>query len=277
MEESVWTSALLDLGLTASNVTILPLCPRVSVMFRVYVVYFSQSYRFVGQSTQNTHTHTHTYLLTPWSRVRLEKLTVNFAASQEIPRIYVTQKFFTVPKSDTHTHTHTKAHTHTHTHTHKHTKAHTHTHTHTQKTHTHTEVYKCIKRNTVNDEVYQVCNWKQCVYTAQLKAMRMWLINTLIHATEISSKTFLSKKSRYKTIKTWKCKSVSCFETGYTDFVPPCIVSWLTWRHSWVVSIPAPFPEVLWVEYPTVDRLSWRQFVVNIGKFFNPGFTIHAK
>jgi hypothetical protein len=27
------------------------------------------------------------YLLTPWSRVHLEKLTVNFDASQEIPRI----------------------------------------------------------------------------------------------------------------------------------------------------------------------------------------------
>jgi hypothetical protein len=37
-----------------------------------------------------------TYLLTPWSRV-LEKLTVNFAASQEIPRIYETRKFLTVP------------------------------------------------------------------------------------------------------------------------------------------------------------------------------------
>jgi hypothetical protein len=31
-----------------------------------------------------------TYLLTPWSRVLLEKLTVNFAASQEIPSIYGT-------------------------------------------------------------------------------------------------------------------------------------------------------------------------------------------
>jgi hypothetical protein len=30
------------------------------------------------------------YLLTPWSRVLLEKLTVNFTASQEIPRIYGT-------------------------------------------------------------------------------------------------------------------------------------------------------------------------------------------
>jgi hypothetical protein len=36
-------------------------------------------------------------LLTPWSRVLLEKLTVNFAASQEILRIYGTRKFLTVP------------------------------------------------------------------------------------------------------------------------------------------------------------------------------------
>jgi hypothetical protein len=38
-----------------------------------------------------------TYLLTQWSRVLLDKLTVNFAASQEIPRIYGTRKFLTVP------------------------------------------------------------------------------------------------------------------------------------------------------------------------------------
>jgi hypothetical protein len=38
-----------------------------------------------------------TYLLTPWSRVLLEKLTVNFAASQEIPLICGTRKFLTVP------------------------------------------------------------------------------------------------------------------------------------------------------------------------------------
>jgi hypothetical protein len=43
-----------------------------------------------------------TYLLTPWSRVLLEKLTVNFAASQEIPRIYGTRKFHTVPTSGRH-------------------------------------------------------------------------------------------------------------------------------------------------------------------------------
>jgi hypothetical protein len=42
------------------------------------------------------------YLLTPWSRVLLEKLTVNFAASQEIPRIYGTRKFLTVPTSARH-------------------------------------------------------------------------------------------------------------------------------------------------------------------------------
>jgi hypothetical protein len=38
-----------------------------------------------------------TYLLTPWSTVLLEKLTVNFATSQEIPCIYETRKFLTVP------------------------------------------------------------------------------------------------------------------------------------------------------------------------------------
>jgi hypothetical protein len=43
-----------------------------------------------------------TYLLTAWSRVLLEKLTVNFAASQEIPRIYGTRKFLTVPTSAGH-------------------------------------------------------------------------------------------------------------------------------------------------------------------------------
>jgi hypothetical protein len=38
-----------------------------------------------------------TYLFTPWSRILLEKRTVNFAASQEIPRIYGT---FKVKKSN---------------------------------------------------------------------------------------------------------------------------------------------------------------------------------
>ena len=41
------------------------------------------------------------YLLTPWSRVRLEKLTGS-AASQEIPRIFGTRKFITVLTSAHH-------------------------------------------------------------------------------------------------------------------------------------------------------------------------------
>jgi hypothetical protein len=40
-------------------------------------------------------------ILTPWSRVLLEKLT-DFAASQEIPRIYGTRKFITVLTSARH-------------------------------------------------------------------------------------------------------------------------------------------------------------------------------
>ena len=54
----------------------------------------------------NTHTLSHsgevyTYLLTPWSKILLEKLT-GFAANQEIPRIYGTQKFVTVLTSARH-------------------------------------------------------------------------------------------------------------------------------------------------------------------------------
>jgi hypothetical protein len=39
-----------------------------------------------------------TYLLTPWSRVLLEKLTGS-AASQEILRIFGTRRFLTVPQA----------------------------------------------------------------------------------------------------------------------------------------------------------------------------------
>ena len=42
--------------------------------------------------------HLLTYLLTPWSRAPLEKLTGS-AASQEIPRIFGTRRFLTVPTS----------------------------------------------------------------------------------------------------------------------------------------------------------------------------------
>ena len=43
----------------------------------------------------------YTYLLTPWSRVVLEKLTGS-AAIQEIPRIFGTRRFLTVPTSARH-------------------------------------------------------------------------------------------------------------------------------------------------------------------------------
>ena len=43
----------------------------------------------------------YTYLLTPWSRVLLEKLTGS-AASQEIPGIFGTQRFITVLTSARH-------------------------------------------------------------------------------------------------------------------------------------------------------------------------------
>jgi hypothetical protein len=43
-----------------------------------------------------------TYLHTPWMRVLLENLTVNIAASQEIPRIYGTRKSLTLTTSARH-------------------------------------------------------------------------------------------------------------------------------------------------------------------------------
>ena len=46
-------------------------------------------------------TYLRTYLLTPCSRVLLEKLTGS-AASQEIPRIFGTRRFLTVPTSARH-------------------------------------------------------------------------------------------------------------------------------------------------------------------------------
>jgi hypothetical protein len=46
--------------------------------------------------------HDYYNLLTPWNRVLLEKLTSKLAASREIPRIYGTRKFLTVPTSARH-------------------------------------------------------------------------------------------------------------------------------------------------------------------------------
>jgi hypothetical protein len=58
--------------------------------------------KFVVNLANNNSTLCITYLLTPWSRVLLEKPTVNFAASQEIPRIYGTRKFLIIPTSARH-------------------------------------------------------------------------------------------------------------------------------------------------------------------------------
>jgi hypothetical protein len=62
MKESILIWALLELRLTARKVAVLPLCPTGSMIFRVYVVHFPQSYRFMGQFTQKrARAHTHTY------------------------------------------------------------------------------------------------------------------------------------------------------------------------------------------------------------------------
>ena len=55
----------------------------------------------LSQVLKNYLTYLLTYLLTPWSRVLLEKLTGS-AASQEIPRIFGTRYFLTVPTSARH-------------------------------------------------------------------------------------------------------------------------------------------------------------------------------
>jgi hypothetical protein len=57
-------------------------------MFQTNYYKSKQIYTFID-------TYLLTYLLTPWSRVLLQKLT-GFAASQEFPRIYGTRKFITV-------------------------------------------------------------------------------------------------------------------------------------------------------------------------------------
>ena len=55
----------------------------------------------VWMQTKDNISNTFTYLLTPWSRVLLEKLTGS-AASQEIPRIFGTRRFITVLTSARH-------------------------------------------------------------------------------------------------------------------------------------------------------------------------------
>ena len=57
---------------------------------------------YMQNNTTEDHLNYNTnYLLTPWSRVLLEKLNGS-AASQEIPRILGTRRFLTVPTSAHH-------------------------------------------------------------------------------------------------------------------------------------------------------------------------------
>jgi hypothetical protein len=72
------------------------LCPRLSTQLTDWLITYLLTYLLTYSLT-----HSLTHSLTPWSRVLLEKLT-GFAASQEIPRIYGTRKFITVPTSARH-------------------------------------------------------------------------------------------------------------------------------------------------------------------------------
>ena len=58
---------------------------------------FSEFHPILSKHVEITSLNSFTYLLTPWSRVLLEKLTGS-AASQEIPRIFGTRRFLTVFK-----------------------------------------------------------------------------------------------------------------------------------------------------------------------------------
>jgi len=66
----------------------------------VFIMCKGTSRRYSGHAGHND-TPLPTYLLTPWSRVLLEKLTGS-AASQEIPRIFGTRRFITVLTSARH-------------------------------------------------------------------------------------------------------------------------------------------------------------------------------
>jgi hypothetical protein len=76
----------------------------ICIRFLINTIYFtlacqnsdSNTFFSVSGSIFETFTYLLSYLLTPWSRVLLEKLPGS-VASQEIPRIFGTRKFPTVP------------------------------------------------------------------------------------------------------------------------------------------------------------------------------------
>jgi hypothetical protein len=69
---------------------------------KIHLIIILPSTSWSTQCSLSSRLSKHIYLLTPWSRVLLGKLTVNFSASQEIPRIYGTRKSLTVPTSASH-------------------------------------------------------------------------------------------------------------------------------------------------------------------------------
>ena len=78
---------------------------QASILEGAEILFSSMSERFVGLKASVqcglANPYLLTYLLTPWSRVLLEKLTGS-AASQEIPHIFGTRKFITVLTSARH-------------------------------------------------------------------------------------------------------------------------------------------------------------------------------
>ena len=70
-------------------------------MYSFFLSFFLSFSLSLSLSLTHSLTHSLTYLLTPWSRVLLEKLTGS-AASQEIPHIFGSRRFLTVPTSVRH-------------------------------------------------------------------------------------------------------------------------------------------------------------------------------
>ena len=68
-------------------------------MYQVFIL--STGIKYTGTSSGMVREGTSIDLLTPWSRVLLEKLTGS-AASQEIPRLFGNRRFLTVPTSARH-------------------------------------------------------------------------------------------------------------------------------------------------------------------------------
>ena len=95
-----------DLSNCVSNVlTDMPMKtsgPKTRILRAIKKMEMRNAHRImIGQPEHTNGRYLREYLLTPWSRVLLEKLTGS-AASQEIPRIFGTPRFITVLTSARH-------------------------------------------------------------------------------------------------------------------------------------------------------------------------------